>query len=92
MEENVGQRGRLQPRKGRDRVARDVADHVVPPEELVQDDAVHEAAEAQAEEDARRPPWLVDVPRCVVVMGLPYPARGQLTPRERPGGGLFARD
>src|SRR5829696_1814190 len=54
MEEAVRKRVRLEARHRRGRVAALAAQHVVPLEDLVEDDAVDEPAEPDAEEDAGR--------------------------------------
>jgi hypothetical protein len=54
VEEPVGQRVHLEPGQGRHRVPRRVTDHVVPLQDLVQHDAVHEAAQAEPVEHAGR--------------------------------------
>jgi hypothetical protein len=56
VEEAIGERVRLEPRDGRRRVAGGAREHVMPLQDLVQQDAVDEAAEAHAEQDAG-PPW-----------------------------------
>jgi hypothetical protein len=53
VEEPVGERVRLEAGDGRLRVAALAGQHVVPLQDLVEDDAVDEAAEPDAEQDAR---------------------------------------
>jgi hypothetical protein len=53
MEESVGEGVRLEARDRRLRVAALAGQHVVPLQDLVQDDAVDEAAEPEAKQDAR---------------------------------------
>ena len=54
MEEAVGERVRFQPGHSVDRAFLGAGDHVVPLQDLVEDDAVHESAEGEAEQNRGR--------------------------------------
>lgn len=51
MEEPVRERVRFQSRHGRHGVVPSVGQHVVPLEDLVQDDAIHETTESEAQDE-----------------------------------------
>jgi hypothetical protein len=85
VEQPVRERVRLQPGDGRCRVAVDVTQHVVPLENLVQHDAVHESTEAHAIEQTERlagRPGTIQRRRCGLLShGCRVPDPGRLDQR-----------
>ncbi len=53
MKQAIGDGVRFQSSDGRDRMVVSVAEHVVPLKQLVEDDAVDEATQAQPEQEPR---------------------------------------
>jgi hypothetical protein len=78
VEEPVGEGVRLEPGDGRLRIAALAREHVVPLQDLVQHDAVHEAAQPDAEHDAGRSGRSLERLRCAFCDGhaVGYPPMG----------------